>query len=63
MNKKEFFEWLETCPTHKWEVNDEELVTLARVTSPCFFQRKKKTRRRKWGKIFAKPVRTALVAN
>ena len=23
MNKKEFFEWLETCPTHKWEVNDE----------------------------------------
>ena len=23
MDKKEFFEWLETCPTHKWEVNDE----------------------------------------
>lgn len=23
MNKKEFFEWLETCPTHKWEVIDE----------------------------------------
>ena len=24
MNKKEFYDWLETCPTHKWEVNDEE---------------------------------------
>ena len=21
MNRKEFFEWLDTCPTHKWEVN------------------------------------------
>ena len=21
MNRKEFFEWLETCPTHKWEVS------------------------------------------
>jgi len=20
MNRKEFFEWLETCPSHKWEV-------------------------------------------
>jgi len=19
MDRKEFFEWLETCPTHKWE--------------------------------------------
>jgi hypothetical protein len=24
MNEKEFFEWLETCPTHKWEVNHAE---------------------------------------
>jgi hypothetical protein len=23
MNTKEFYTWLETCPTHKWEVNDE----------------------------------------
>ena len=23
MSKAELFEWLETCPTHKWEVNDE----------------------------------------
>jgi hypothetical protein len=23
MNTKEFYDWLETCPTHKWEVNDE----------------------------------------
>jgi len=23
MDRQEFFEWLETCPTHKWEVNDE----------------------------------------
>ena len=23
MNREEFFEWLESCPTHKWEVNDE----------------------------------------
>ena len=21
MTREEFFEWLETCPTHKWEVN------------------------------------------
>jgi hypothetical protein len=35
MNTKEFYDWLETCPTHKWEVNDEEqAVTLARATSP-----------------------------
>ena len=20
MTREEFFEWLETCPTHKWEV-------------------------------------------
>ena len=24
MTREEFFEWLETCPTHKWEVTDEE---------------------------------------
>ena len=23
MDRQEFFEWLETCPTHKWEINDE----------------------------------------
>jgi hypothetical protein len=23
MNTKELYDWLETCPTHKWEVNDE----------------------------------------
>jgi len=23
MDNKEFYEWLETCPTHKWEVSDE----------------------------------------
>jgi len=30
MNEKEFFEWLETCPTHKWEVNysDEDGCTV-----------------------------------
>ena len=20
MTRKEFFEWLETCPTHKWDI-------------------------------------------
>ncbi len=24
MDRKEFFEWLETCPTHKWEITHEE---------------------------------------
>ena len=24
MDEKEFFEWLETCPSHKWEVNHLE---------------------------------------
>ena len=24
MDRKEFFEWLETCPTHKWELSAEE---------------------------------------
>ena len=24
MTREEFFEWLETCPTHKWEVTHEE---------------------------------------
>jgi len=24
MNRKEFFEWLETCPTHKWEITADE---------------------------------------
>lgn len=25
MNRKEFFEWLETCPSHKWEVVHDEV--------------------------------------
>ena len=24
MNRKEFFEWLETCPTHKWDITADE---------------------------------------
>ena len=24
MTRKEFFEWLITCPSHKWEINDDE---------------------------------------
>ena len=24
MNREEFFEWLDSCPTHKWEVTGEE---------------------------------------
>lgn len=24
MTRKEFFEWLETCPTHKWETTADE---------------------------------------
>jgi len=24
MSRKEFFEWLETCPTHKWESTYDE---------------------------------------
>ncbi len=24
MTRAEFFEWLDTCPTHKWEVTHEE---------------------------------------
>tara|TARA_B110000196_G_C20579410_1_gene401262 strand:- start:211 stop:333 length:123 start_codon:yes stop_codon:yes gene_type:complete len=24
MDRKEFFEWLETCPTHKWELIFDE---------------------------------------
>ena len=24
MTRKEFFEWLETCPSHKWEVTTDE---------------------------------------
>lgn len=24
MDRKEFFEWLETCPTHKWEPTADE---------------------------------------
>ena len=31
MNRKEFFEWLETCPTHKWNIaadeNDHVVIT------------------------------------
>tara|TARA_R100001369_G_scaffold46689_2_gene73029 strand:+ start:1241 stop:1372 length:132 start_codon:yes stop_codon:yes gene_type:complete len=23
MDRKEFFEWLETCPTHKWDITFE----------------------------------------
>ena len=30
MTRTEFFEWLDTCPTHKWEViaDDNEHVNL-----------------------------------
>jgi len=24
MTREEFFEWLNTCPTHKWEITHEE---------------------------------------
>lgn len=24
MNREEFFEWLGSCPTHKWEVTGDE---------------------------------------
>jgi hypothetical protein len=24
MNREEFFEWLETCPSHKWEVVQDD---------------------------------------
>ena len=24
MTREEFFEWLNTCPTHKWEVTADE---------------------------------------
>jgi hypothetical protein len=24
MSREEFFEWLDTCPTHKWEITHEE---------------------------------------
>tara|TARA_Y100000385_G_scaffold278445_1_gene326713 strand:+ start:512 stop:640 length:129 start_codon:yes stop_codon:yes gene_type:complete len=24
MDREEFFEWLETCPTHKWETTHDE---------------------------------------
>ena len=24
MDRKEFFEWLETCPTHKWDITADE---------------------------------------
>ena len=24
MNREEFFEWLETCPTHKWDITFDE---------------------------------------
>ena len=24
MDRKEFFEWLNTCPTHKWNITFEE---------------------------------------
>ena len=24
MTREEFFEWLDTCPTHKWEITHEE---------------------------------------
>ena len=24
MTRKDFFEWLETCPTHKWEIIHDE---------------------------------------
>jgi hypothetical protein len=35
MTRQEFFEWLETCPTHEWEViMDEEGNTI--VTFPHY---------------------------
>tara|TARA_R110002124_G_scaffold209332_1_gene375902 strand:- start:318 stop:443 length:126 start_codon:yes stop_codon:yes gene_type:complete len=27
MNRKEFFEWLNTCPSHKWEIITDEFGT------------------------------------
>ena len=24
MDRKEFFEWLDTCPTHKWDIAADE---------------------------------------
>ena len=24
MSEKEFYEWLETCPTHEWEINHSQ---------------------------------------
>ncbi len=24
MTREEFFEWLETCPTHKWEITHDD---------------------------------------
>ena len=24
MNREEFFEWLSSCPTHKWNIIDDE---------------------------------------
>ena len=31
MNSKKFVEWLETCPTHKWEVTayEEDFVVVS----------------------------------
>ena len=31
MNREEFYEWLDTCPTHKWEItyDDFEFVSVS----------------------------------
>ena len=29
MTRKEFFEWLNTCPTHKWECTADEFDFVA----------------------------------
>jgi len=31
MNREEFYEWLATCPTHKWEIiyDDSEFITVS----------------------------------
>jgi len=31
MNREEFYEWLDTCPTHKWEItyDDSEFISVS----------------------------------
>ena len=40
MDRKEFFEWLETCPTHKWETVFDEHMFIA-VSFPIKEEEKK----------------------